>query len=167
MELWDVYDSQGNKTGRFKERGSTFDKGEYHLGTALWIINSEGKALLQKRSLTKKYNPGIWALTGGAASAGESSIEACLREVSEEIGLNLQPEDIKLLYRYFGEDCIFDDYITIRDFDIAKAVLQEEEVSELKWFTMEEIKALHGEGQFFFDVISQLDKVADYIKEAK
>ena len=166
MELWDIYDSQGNKTGRLKERGASFNKGEYHLGVALWVINPEGKALLQKRSLSKEYGPGKWGIHGGAACAGEGSLEACLREVSEEIGLYTQPEALKLLYRHFNEDCIFDDYITINDFNITDAKLQPEEVVELKWFTLEEIKILYNNGMFMFDEIRKLDKVADYIKEA-
>ena len=165
MELWDVYDSQGNVTGRVKERGSCFEEGEYHLAASLWIISSEGKTLLQKRSMAKSLHPGLWNITGGAASAGESSVEACIREVAEEIGFSLQPQDIKLLERSFHKDNIFDDYIITRDFDINEAVLQPEEVTELCWFTIEEIRALYAEGKFMFSNISKLDRVESYIKK--
>jgi len=168
MELWDVYDCNGNLTGKVKPRMSTFEKGEYHLVCSLWIVNPDGKVLIQKRSLTKKINPGMWNITGGAASAGESSEEACLREVAEEIGLKLYPQDITFLCRTFNDDdCIFDDYITITNFDIFdinEAVLQPEEVSEIKWVTLDEIKALYSDGQFMFSDIKQLDKVSDYIR---
>ena len=164
MELWDIYDSQGNLTRRVKPRMAVYEKGEYHLACSLWLINPDGKALIQKRSFSKEINPGMWNITGGAASAGESSKEACLREVAEEIGLKLYPQDITLLSRTFGNDCIFDDYITVYDFDISNAVLQPEEVAELKWVTLDEIKQLYDEGEFMFTDISELDKVADFIK---
>ena len=165
MEQWDIYDIQGNLTGRVKPRMAAFEKGEYHLACSLWLINPNGKALIQKRSLTKEISPGMWNITGGAASAGESSKEACLREVAEEIGLKLNPQDITLLSRTFNDDdCIFDDYIIIYNFDIATAIIQPEEVAELKWAAIDNIKKLYDEGQFMFSDIKELDKVEDFIK---
>ena len=164
MEVWDVYDSQGKLTGKVKPRTAVYEKGEYHLACSLWLINPEGKTLIQKRSHAKEFGPGMWNITGGAASAGEGSKEACLREVAEEIGLRLEPQDIFFLSRTFNDyDCIFDDYITIYDFDITKAVLQPEEVTELKWVTLEDIRALYDEGSFMFTDINELDKVASFI----
>ena len=31
VELWDVYNEQGNKTGRLHERGKPMKAGDYHL----------------------------------------------------------------------------------------------------------------------------------------
>ena len=167
MELWDVYDIQGSLTGKVKPRMAAFEKGEYHLACSLWLISPNGEALIQRRSLTKEINPGMWNITGGAASAGESSEEACLREVAEEIGLKLNPQDITLLSRTFNnDDCIFDDYITVYDFDITNAIIQPEEVAELKWVTLDEIRKLYCEGQFMFTDIKELNKVEDFIKNS-
>lgn len=163
MELWDVYDSQGNPTGRVKERHDSPEEGEYRLVCSLWILNAEGKALMQKRSMLKKVDPGKWNITGGSSNAGETSMEACLREVEEEIGLRLQPEDISLLTRKFIEGTIFDDYITVREFDIAKAVLQPDEVIELRWMTLDELRGLYDEGKFMFSDMTELDKVEEYM----
>ena len=115
MELWDVYDRQGNLTGKVKARGDVFEEG-------------------------------------------------CIREAAEEIGLHLYPEEITLLFRNFEEDNMFDDYATVRDFDIKDAVLQADELAEIKWMTLEEIKALCEKGEFIYSYIDELDKVAAYIK---
>jgi len=175
MELWDVYDSNGNKTGRTKNRNELPEKGEYRLISSLWIINKEGKALIQKRSLTKKVNPGQWNITGGSVVSGETSEEACVREVFEEIGLSVNQSDLRLLTRKIANSgeygllkgSIFDDYIiTVKDFDISNTVIQPDEVSELKWATLEEIKEIYNTGELMFnDIDDELAKVADYIKE--
>jgi len=163
MEIWDVYNRQGKVTGKVKTRDDVFSNDEYHLGTSLWIVNERGEMLIQKRSLLKRINPGKWSITGGSAKAGESSEQACLREVSEEIGLRLDIKDIKLLSRSYGDSIIFDDYIIFRDFSITDAVLQADEVSEIKWASANEIKELFFQGQFMFDDIAELIKVFDYI----
>ena len=166
MEFWDVYDSCGRVTGRFKERGSVFNQGEYHLCTSLWIVDPGGeKVLLQLRSLDKEWSPGLWGITGGAASAGEDSITACIREVSEEIGLHLRPDEITLLSRTFLGDTLFDDYVIILDFNIADAVLQDGEVTELRWFTFEEVMDLHYSGQLSFgNITAEIDKLKSHFK---
>jgi isopentenyldiphosphate isomerase len=167
MELWDIYDSQGNLTGKVKQRTATFEKGEYHLACSIWIINSNGEALIQKRSLSKRINPGMWSITVGSVLAGESSLQACLREVAEEVGLILNPQDITFLYRTSNNrDCIWDDYISIHDFNINDAILQPDEVAELKWVALAEIEELYDNGQFMFaDVRDYLGKVLAFISE--
>lgn len=164
MEAWDVYDRNGERTGITKTRADVFAPGEYHLGASLWIVNAKDALLIQKRAATKRIHPGKWSITGGAVKAGEDSDAACVREVEEEIGLRLRAQDIHFLARTVGEDIIFDDYIILLDFSLADAVLQAEEVSEIKWASMAEIRALFDQGQFMFDDITELDKVTAYIK---
>ena len=52
MELWGVLDDKGNLTGEIMEKYDkrVFDKGLYHLGADVWIINDENKILIQKKS---------------------------------------------------------------------------------------------------------------------
>lgn len=165
IESWDVYDSQGNVTGKTKTKNAVFLDGEYHLSASLWIINEDGKLLIQKRAMAKIISPGMWSITGGSVKAGESSEQACIREVAEEIGLILNPQDIKLLSRSFGKDIIFDDYVIVHNLSLTDTVLQVDEVSEVKWASIEEIMDLFYSSQFMFDDIKELDKVISYINE--
>ena len=162
-ERWDIYNQQGQLTGQTKTKDDIFHEGEYHLAASLWIINSKGEALIQKRAATKRINPGMWNITGGSANAGECSVHACVREVAEEIGLHFAPQDIKLLSRSFGKDCIHDDYIVFFDCDTSDTVLQPEEVTEVRWASMDEIVDLFHAGEFMFDDIGELEKVKAYI----
>jgi len=164
-EILDVYNSQGENTGQIKSKDDTFHENEYRLMASLWIINANGEALIQRRASTKKVCPNMWNITGGHVQAGENSIEACIREVAEEIGLHFKPQDITLLSRSFGDGAIFDDYITVCNCKISDFVLQPEEVSEIGWASLAEIKALFHAGAFMFSNIDKLEKVAAYINK--
>ena len=83
-EIWDLYDGNGQKTGRTMVRGEDVPAGLYHLGVHIWPMNSRGEFLVQKRSMTVQWKPGIWAVTGGSAMAGEDALTAARRELREE-----------------------------------------------------------------------------------
>ena len=61
MELWDILDGNGNKTGKTVERGKTMRQDEYHLSVHIWIKNSNGEFLITKRTANKKILPNMWA----------------------------------------------------------------------------------------------------------
>jgi len=89
MELLDILNENGNKTGRITERGKIIKKNEYTLVVNVWIKNNKGEFLITKRSPNKKMLPNMWEATCGAVVAGEDSLNAALREVKEEINIDL------------------------------------------------------------------------------
>ena len=42
MELWDILDKDGNRTGRVAPRGSKMSEDEYHLVVFIWVENVDG-----------------------------------------------------------------------------------------------------------------------------
>lgn len=162
-EQYDIVDIHGNRLGYCKDSMEMLAKNEYHIGASLWIVNSFGKLLIQKRSPTKKEGPNLWSITGGKVKAGESSVDACLREAFEEVGLILTRSDIAFLYRSIGTNMIFDDFITNYRKDFGSFTLRSSEVSELKWVTLDEIIEMHSAGKFMYNDISDIYKVKDYI----
>ena len=87
-ELWDVYTADKQKTGRSHRRGEQLNVGEYHLVTNGIIFNLAGQVLLQQRSFHKMSRPGLWtAEIGGSALVGETSQQALVRELSEEMNI--------------------------------------------------------------------------------
>ena len=159
VELWDAYNALGQPTGAVKARGEAFAPGEYHLGASLWIVNAAGEVLLQKRALTKRIKPGVWGVPGGSVLAGETSVQGCLREVAEEIGVHLQADHLTLLSRCFGEDSIYDDYVAFVDFPISDAVLQTEEVSEVAWVSHKDVLTLCRRGELMMEDVAELEKM--------
>ena len=91
MELWDIYDKDKKRTGRTMKRNDwILQDGEYHLTVLGVVCRPDGKYLITKRVMTKAWAPGHWEVSGGAAQAGEESLEAAIREVKEETGLDFK-----------------------------------------------------------------------------
>ena len=90
MELWDIYDKDKKPTGRtMKKNDWCLKDGEYHLTVLGVIMRPDKKFLITQRVMTKAWAAGWWEVSGGAAMAGESSLEAVKREVKEETGVAL------------------------------------------------------------------------------
>lgn len=148
-EVWDIYDENRIKTGRTMIRGNEIKNGDYHLVVHVCIFNSKGELLIQQRTLNKKSYPGMWDVSvGGSAILGDSSQTAAERETLEEIGLkiNLQDKRPRITLNFKGG---FDDvYLIKMDVNIDELVLQEEEVSDVKWASLEEVLTLLKENKF-------------------
>ena len=91
MELWDLLDEQGNPTGETMVRGERLRTGQFHLVVHIWVVDTAGRLLLQKREAHLRLMPDIWAATGGSAVAGEDSETAARRELREELGIHTAP----------------------------------------------------------------------------
>lgn len=70
--------------------------------------------LLTRRASTMRQHAGQWALPGGRLDDGETPEEAALRELAEEVGLNLGPHDV------LGR---LDDYVTRSGYAITPVVV--------------------------------------------
>lgn len=158
MELWDVYDCNRVKTGRTHERGKPMLAGDYHLVVVIWVLNSKGQFLVTKRTPNKRF-PNLWEPTGGSAVTGDTSLDAALREVKEETGLTLEPENGKIILsnRLDEYPDFLDVWLFKQDFDISEVVLQEGETCDAKWATEQEIRSMIDTGEFV--------PVFDYIEE--
>jgi len=147
-EIWDVYDSERNLTGKTHKRiDYPMPEGFYHLVVFVWLRNSKGEILISKRAPNKGY-PNLWENTGGSAIAGDDSLTAAIREVKEELGLDADPEKGKMILSEINEDSFFDVWLFEQDFDINDVVLQENETVDAKYVTLDEIERLIQNGEF-------------------
>ena len=95
MELLDIYDDNGNKTGRIIERGDKsvkLSKNEHIAISVIFIENDNGEFLIQK---TSKEKGNIYSSTGGHVDSGETPITAIKREVKEELGIDISNDLIE------------------------------------------------------------------------
>ena len=74
LELWQLYDSVGNETGKIIEANSEIPEGLYHKTVSVWIKNKKEQYLMSKRSPEKQYAY-CWECTGGSVQAGENTWE--------------------------------------------------------------------------------------------
>lgn len=149
MEKRDLYDKNRNLTGETILKGEQIPKNRYIVVVLVFIQNSEGKFLIQKRSEAKN---GKYATTGGHPKAGETSIEGILTEVEEEIGVKMNPKDLKLYFSGKSEDerVFWDDYYIKMDIqNLNDLKLQEAEVDSVEWLSENEIVNLMKQDKFF------------------
>ena len=98
MEIWDLYNEDRSLSGQYMVRGDQIPENKYHLVVHVWIRNKEGQYIISQRSVNRPNNPLMWETAGGSVLQGESSIEGALREVKEEIGIDLNKDKGKIVF---------------------------------------------------------------------
>lgn len=87
-------------------------------------------------------------MTGGSVILGEQSKETIVREAKEELDIDINPNELKFITKFKTGNVWIDTYILKHDYDISKMKFQEDEVSDAKWATWEEINTLVKNGEF-------------------
>ena len=162
MEMFDVRTPQGDPTGEVKERSAVHRDGDWHGTAHIWLVRRrEGRIelLLQKRSRTKESFPGCYDTScAGHLSAGDTFLEAALRELEEELGIAASGEELYFagIYPckvddYFGGKHILDReisavYLYEKPVNEADLRLQAEEVESVCWIDFERLKELAAAG---------------------
>lgn len=86
-ELFDVCDADDNVIGR-ATRGEVHARGLLHRAVHIFVFNSGGELLIQRRSAHKDEFPLCYTSSAsGHVDAGETYEAAALRELREELGL--------------------------------------------------------------------------------
>ncbi|HEY6892867.1 MAG TPA: NUDIX domain-containing protein, partial [Rhodanobacteraceae bacterium] len=98
IERIDVLTPEGKPTGKRKAKPDIHRDGDWHRAAHIWILSRDGRFLIQRRSLRKDNNPGLWDVSAaGHLSAGESAIDAAVRETFEELGLTIRADELKFI----------------------------------------------------------------------
>ena len=147
MEKRDVFDAQRNNLGTPIVRGESIPEGSYVLSVSIFTVNDKGEILLTLRAPEKPNFPNVWEITAGGALAGESGIEAAMRELKEETGLKAKKEDL-LLLRVIREPSAFVECYLYRTALPASAViLQEGETVAARFTSLKRFEELmHTDG---------------------
>ena len=98
MEYIDIFDENNNPIGEIKEKQQAHEDGNFHRIAHIWIINDKNELLLQKRSASKKSHPNCWDISGaGHIKAGETVIDGAIRELKEELGVEIQEKNLQYI----------------------------------------------------------------------
>lgn len=150
LELLDVLDEEGNPTGVARERSLVHQNGDFHRTSHIWVARKkeEGKweVLLQKRSSSKEAYPGCYDCSAaGHVRAGGTCLEAAVRELEEELGIQASPQELEPFYEirensrqeYQGVPFWDRELISVYLYRVLgetpKIVIQEEEVESVCW----------------------------------
>lgn len=164
MEIRDLYDINRNLTGETIKKGDPIPSNRYILVVLSFIQNSKGEFLIQKRSIQKD---GKYGSTGGHPKSGESSEQGIITEIKEELGIDILPEELDLLFagRSDSEQVFFNVYYIQKDFDIESLALQKDEVDFVEWMTLDQIKDLIDKGLFLKNHVEEVYRMIDIFKK--
>ncbi|WP_214816171.1 NUDIX domain-containing protein [Exiguobacterium sp. s59] len=95
-EAWDLFDEQRQPLERTHFRGDELEPQTFHTVTEVFTFDKDGKLLLSQRHPDKTY-PLLWEGTGGSILAGETSRQGAVRELKEELGLHVAPEQLRFV----------------------------------------------------------------------
>lgn len=127
------------------------------------IINEQGRAFVQKRSLTRRLWPGCWDLVGGHVESGETLEEALHREIREETGWKLaRIGSIIEIYEgktENGEEIYEVDFLVEIEGDLEHPQLEWTKNSEFRWIDLAEIEMLKEHRQaadlFVYEIVKK------------
>jgi isopentenyl-diphosphate delta-isomerase type 1 len=95
-DSFDIVNDRDEVIGR-EWRSIVHARGLLHRAVHVLVLNSRGEVFLQKRSLKKDRQPGVWdSSCSGHVDSGEDYEQTAVRELREEIGLKLAAAPQKL-----------------------------------------------------------------------
>ncbi|MGN0675089.1 MAG: NUDIX domain-containing protein [Oscillospiraceae bacterium] len=166
MELWDLYNENGELTGKDHIRGEELPDNHYHLVVHVWIKNSKGQYLISQRSADRPTFPLMWECVGGSVLKGESSLQGAIRETKEEVGIDISNSDGNIVFsklrgvingKKFND--ILDVWLFKYDGEIMLNQATTDEVAQVKWLNREQIKSLYDNNQLVYTLDYFFDKI--------
>ena len=152
MEYLDIVDETGRPTGEIVSREIAHRDGILHRTAHVWVIRSSDRGydiLLQKRSIEKESFPGLYdTSSAGHIPAGEEPLPSALRELSEELGIKAEPQDLafagtfRIQYEKVFHGRLFKDneftsvFVYSKPVELSNLTLQTSEVDEARWFDL-------------------------------
>lgn len=172
-EKINIVDDFGNIIGE-DTRDNIHLKGFWHKVIHVWIINSNNEILLQKRSMQKEANPGLWDISvGGHIPAGENEVSSAIRETEEELGLKIESVDLDFVGmvkdEYIEGDYVDNEqcyiYVIRKEVELSRLYMQKGEVDELKFVPLKIFKQMvDGEEQLLVSRPDEYKLMFNYLK---
>jgi len=146
-----------------REIGSEFKlkahkEGKLHRAFSIFVFNSEGEMLLQKRSPKKYHSGGLWTNTCCShPKVGETVLESAHRRLKEEMGFDCKlSEAFSFIYKAKLDKNLTEyefDHVLVGKFN-GNPVINKNEVAEAKWidlkFLAKDIKSYPQAYTFWF-----------------
>ena len=165
MEQWDLYDQNRTPLGKTMQRGHPVPKGCFWVAVSIWTINKQGKILVTLRAQEKQSWPNYWENTGGAVLAGESSLQAAVREMQEETGICLQPHQLHFLGTDPWEQGFMDVYACCVDIPAQNIRLQPGETSAAKWVTWQQFEEMCRSQQVAQPIVDRFEAMKEPLQQ--
>ncbi|MBE6676415.1 MAG: NUDIX domain-containing protein [Ruminococcaceae bacterium] len=147
MEKRDLFDASGKSLGTTVVRGDPVPEGTFVRSVSIFTVNDKGEILLTLRAPEKPNFPNMWEITAGGAIAGESGIEAALRELREETGIKAGRDELQLLRVIREPSAFVECYLYRTNLPGSAVVLQEGETVAARFTSIKRFEELlHTDG---------------------
>ncbi len=149
-ELIDVRDEHGNLTGETMAKLEVHRTEKWHGVILVWIYNSQGQILVQRRAAHLNAFPEMWDVTvSGHLINSEKPRDAAIRQLSEELGIYAQPGELEeagmltdsfpLVYGKTHNECDYLSFLCKDDIKASELRLQAAEVLEVRWLSADDL----------------------------
>lgn len=154
MEYFDIVNQNGEATGEVVERKRAHREGYWHHTSHVWIVRKKEahiQILLQMRCAEKDSFPCCYDISSaGHIPAGDNYIDSAIRELKEELNVEILPEalvdcglytssvDAEFHGEPFVDRQISKVYLLWLDKEEEDFQVQKEEIDHVKWFDFEE-----------------------------
>lgn len=149
MDKIDLYDEQKRIVKAYMFDKGNIPKGLYYYTVHVWIYNWKRGFLIQQRSKYDKKLPEWWTTTSGTVLHMETPIMAAYREVKEELGIEINIDNLKLIYQYKKNQHFVDVFYIEMNIELDKLELQELEVENIKFASKIEIQKMVERDEFY------------------
>ena len=138
-EIFDVVNERDEVIDR-KPRSEVHRLGLLHRAVHVLVFNARGEIFLQKRSMKKDRQPGVWdSSASGHVDSGEDYDTTAVREVWEEIGLHLNYTPARLFKIDACEETDQEFVWVYRCESEGPFKLHPDEIDEGAWFSPQEV----------------------------
>ena len=138
-EIFDVVNERDEVIDR-RPRSEVHRLGLLHRAVHVLVFNARGQVFLQKRSMKKDRQPGVWdSSASGHVDSGEDYDAAAVRELREEIGLELKTPPPRLFKMFACAETDQEFVWVYRCEAEGPFALHPEEIDCGGWFAPEEV----------------------------
>jgi isopentenyldiphosphate isomerase len=175
IQLLNEYGEPTAQTRGYKE---VHQKGLLHRTVHVWLLNSKGQLLLQKRAKEVALYPGQWDVSvAGHLVSPQSSQEGAQAETKQELTLTLPSSAFQYLFTvredvtvhngvHYIENAFSDVYLARSEYDVKKFRIRPYEVDEVRWLDMEEFKKwMVGAGEPLAPRYEEYEKLLEYLSK--
>lgn len=177
-EYIDVISPNGNLTGISKPRSKVHQEGAWHRSVHVWVLNDRKELLIQRRAFEKENHPGLWDVScAGHITSGDSSLQTAVRELKEELGLFVHPEELEQMFTIeshyvlnngtYIDNELVDVYLLKRNLDTKDLTLQVDEVDSTKMISVDVLRVyVSSKDASFVPFWKAYQNLLDYLDKA-
>jgi len=146
---FEVLDEQGHSTGQVLDRRTVHDQELWHGTVNVWLINSTGEVLLQRRGKNVELHPSVWDVAVGThIRPQEDPADAAVRCLHDELGISVTKDQLKHLFNIQSATPIGNGkvhrtlghvFLLKGDIDTSEFTYDSEKIMQLVWKPLVEV----------------------------